>query len=83
MSKSLRIEAVPNSTLVRFAWNGGGELPAALSGTYTNRKTAEQAMNEWLATQTDREVVLEASKAEEQPRRGPGRPPNKPNIGPL
>lgn len=81
MSKSLRIEPVPNSTMVRFAWNGGGQLPEALSGSYTNRKTAEQALKQWLATQDDREVELDEQK-EEAPRRGPGRPP-KSSMSPL
>lgn len=83
MSKTLRIEPVPNSTMVRFAWNGGGELPEALSGSYTNRKVAEQAMREWLATQKDREVELDPPKQDDQPRRGPGRPPGKSNISSL
>lgn len=30
--RSLRIEQVPASTLVRIAWNGGGELPEELKG---------------------------------------------------
>lgn len=72
MSKSIRIEAVPSSTLVKFAWNGGGELPAELSGTYTNTAAAMQAFRAWIANQKDREVNLE--QKEEAPKRGPGRP---------
>lgn len=42
--RSLRLEAVPQSTLCRFAWNGGGELPESLQGHYTSPATAYQVL---------------------------------------
>jgi hypothetical protein len=42
--KTLRLESVPQTACVRFAWNGGGELPPALTGIYTSPATAKQAL---------------------------------------
>lgn len=45
--RSLRIEKVPASTLVCIKWNGGGEVPAALSGNYTSRTAAQRDIELW------------------------------------
>lgn len=42
--RSLRLEKVPNSTLCRFAWNGGGELPESLQSHFTSPATAYQIL---------------------------------------
>lgn len=64
MSKALRIEPVPASTLVRIAWTGGGEVPDELKGAYTSRANAQLAIAAWKASNPDREVEVE--KAHEQ-----------------
>lgn len=56
--KTLRLEAVPQSALCRFAWNGGGELPEALSGHYTSPASAYQALTTFNA-QSKEPVQLE------------------------
>lgn len=65
-SKSLRIEKVPASTLLCIKWNGGGEVPAVLSGTYTSYYAANQAIKAWLAEQGDREVEVDEPQLDEQ-----------------
>lgn len=64
-SKSLRIEKVPASTLLCIKWNGGGEIPAVLSGTYTSYQTAKQAINAWMAD-NDRDVEVDKPELDEQ-----------------
>lgn len=73
MSKKLRIEAVPNSTLVRIAYEGGGEVPDGLKGHFTTETIARQFIAAWQAANPEREVEL--ADKQEEPRRGPGRPP--------
>lgn len=68
MSKTLEIEGVPNSALVRIKWQGGGELPAELRGNFTSASYAKARIAEWLARNPHRDP-----DAEPQPR-GPGRP---------
>lgn len=60
MTRSLRIEKVPATTLVCIKWNGGGEVPAVLSGTYTSHAAAKLAIDVWKA-QNGREEVEEES----------------------
>lgn len=77
--RTLRIEKVPASTLLRIVWNGGGEVPAALSGSYTSHLSAETAIKAWMAA-NDREVEIDSpgpdeQKAEQKKR---GRPPIQP-----
>lgn len=78
MTRSLRIEKVPATTLVRVVWNGGGEVPAVLSGTYTSPLAAKRAIEVWKA-QSGRTEVEEESPAmdedkERQEARKRGRP---------
>lgn len=72
MSKTLEIEGVPNSALVRIKWAGGGELPADLQGQFTSRAVAAARISEWYARNPSRDPA-----AEPQPR-GPGRPRKEP-----
>lgn len=51
--KILRLELVPQTALLRFAWNGGGELPASLSGYFTSTVAAKQALAQHNATQKE------------------------------
>lgn len=82
--RSLRIENCPGTALLQIAWNGGGELPAALHGLYTSSTEAQRAIDMWASTA--RPVAVEdrtmETKEEEQTRRGPGRPPKAP-IQPI
>lgn len=75
MSKKLRIEPVPASTLLRIAFEGGGEVPDALKGHFTTRTIAEAFIRDWAAANPDREVEVVPQKTEEPQKRGPGRPP--------
>ena len=65
MSKQLRIEKVEASTLVKIAYTGGGEVPDALKGSYTNRTEAELAIARWLAANPDKEVVVQPPARED------------------
>jgi hypothetical protein len=56
--RTLRIEPVPATALVRVAWNGGGELPQALKGYYTSVKDAQRAIDVWSTNQSRPEVIV-------------------------
>lgn len=80
MTRSLRIEKVPATTLYCIKWNGGGEVPAMLSGNYTSQHAAKLAIAVWKST-ADREEVEEESASPDEgkekfAKRGP-RPPIK------
>ena len=62
--RSLRIEQAPASSLVRIVWNGGGEVPAALQGTYTTPTAAKQAIAVWEA-QNKRSVEVVVKRPDE------------------
>lgn len=68
MSKTLEVEGVPNTALVRIKWTNGGELPAELQGNFTSTMYAKARIAEWYARNPHRDP-----DAEPQPR-GPGRP---------
>ena len=65
MSNQLRIEKIEASTLVKIAYTGGGEVPDALKGAYTNRTEAELAISRWLAANPDKEVVVQPPERED------------------
>lgn len=65
MSKQLRIEKVEATTLVKIAYTGGGEVPDALKGAYTNRAEAELAIKRWKAANPDKEVVVQPPERED------------------
>lgn len=78
--RSLRIENAPGTALLQVAWNGGGELPAALAGLFTSAPEAQRVIDAWAAE--NREVVVidntrETAEETEQ-KRGPGRPRKEP-----
>lgn len=56
MSKNFRIEPVEASTMVRIAYVGGGEVPDALKGMFTNATIAKQHLAAWAAANPEREV---------------------------
>lgn len=70
--RSLRIEQVPASTLVRIAWNGGGELPEELKGYYTTPAEAKKAIQSWEA-KSKRSVDVEVKRPDGEPNKR-GRP---------
>lgn len=77
-TRSLRIERVPATTLVCIKWNGGGEVPAQLSGSYSSAAQAKFAIAAWQAANPDKEEVeldspSEDRAAQEAPRKR-GRP---------
>lgn len=49
MSKRFVIEPVLATSLVRVRFEGGGEVPASLSGSYTTPAAAQQAIDVYLA----------------------------------
>lgn len=65
MSKQLRIEKIEATTLVKIAYTGGGEVPDALKGAYTNRTEAELAIKRWLNANPDKEVVVQPPERED------------------
>lgn len=56
--RTLRIEPVPATALVRVAWNGGGEVPDSLKGYYTSVKDAQRAIDIWATNQSRPEVLV-------------------------
>lgn len=58
--RQLIILPLPASTMVRIAWDGGGELPDALKGSYTNHSEARSAIMSWMASsgRVEEEVAL-------------------------
>lgn len=79
MSKSFRIEPVEATTMVRIAYVGGGEVPDALKGLFTNITIAKQHLASWQAANPEREV-----KEVEVVQRGDDSRPKKPaNMSPL
>lgn len=66
MSKNLVIEQVPQSTLCRIRWEGGGEVPAKLSGEFTNPVVAKQFIDAWLAENPDRDVEVKNAPSAER-----------------
>lgn len=65
MTRSLRIEKVPASTLVCIKWNGGGEIPAELSGHYTSHDAAKLAIEVWKAKNARPDVKEESPSTDE------------------
>lgn len=78
--RSLLIVPVPNSAMLAIRWDGGGEVPGALSGQYTSRKAAIDAISVWLSSQEDRDVDIDKPREEPLPRRA-GRPRNPQPLG--
>lgn len=78
MPRSLRIEKVPATTLVRIAWNGGGEVPNALSGTYTSHASAKLAIAVWKAAAGRDEVEEESPALDEDKERQEARKRGRP-----
>jgi hypothetical protein len=80
MTRTLRIEKVPATTLYCIRWNGGGEVPAMLAGSYTNQAAAKQAIEVWKSQSGRVEVEEDSPPADEAVKRI-GRP--KKEIQPL
>jgi hypothetical protein len=60
--KALILEPVPGGALLRFRWEGGGEVPAALSGQYTSVAVGRKAAAAWVAADPDRVVVVHSKR---------------------
>ena len=65
-SKALRIETAPNSHLRKIVWEGGGEIPARLSGTYTSIAAATQAIVAWAADEKKPAPEIKDARVEEE-----------------
>lgn len=65
MKKNLAIRAVPASTMVELYWEGGGELPDSLKGSYTNTKAAQTAIAQFMGSPDREEQLVEAYKKDE------------------
>lgn len=79
--RSLKIEKVPATTLVCIKWNGGGEVPAMLTGNYTSPAAAKQAIRVWESL-NEREVEVEEPILDEDKARTIKRNPRK-DIQPI
>ena len=71
MTRSLRIEKVPASTLLCIKWNGGGEVPAELSGYFTSQSAAKLAIEVWKQKNNRVEVKEESPSPDEAAARKP------------
>lgn len=82
--KAFRIEPVPQSAMVRIVWEGGGEVPAELSGSYTSPLAAKQHISAWSAANREVEVKVkrEEDEKKEQGKVGKGPKPEK-EIEPI
>lgn len=60
MTKELVKYTVGN--LYKFKWNGGGEIPVALSGSYTSAKEADRAAEIYLNSRRPKTVKAGAKK---------------------
>lgn len=78
--RSLRIENAPGTALLQIAWNGGGELPAALQGMFTSTAEAQRIIDAWSAGRREVEVEDRTKETSEETaeKRGPGRPRKEP-----
>lgn len=66
MSKSLVIEPIPGTTMVQIKFEGGGELPEALKGAWTNRSLAHKAIDVWRSDKKDRNVEVKDQRVEDE-----------------
>ncbi len=79
--RTLRIEKVPATSLLCIRWNGGGEVPAMLSGNYTSHAAAKQAIKVWQSL-AERDVVVDEPILDEDKARALKRGPRK-DIQPI
>jgi hypothetical protein len=56
VTKRLRVEQVPGNTLLRFAYEGGGEVPDDLKGQYTSYAEAKRKLAVWESQNPERNV---------------------------
>lgn len=75
--KRLIVEQVPGSTLHRLKWEGGGELPHSLKGSYTSVKEAQHAIARWEADENREVEMLEAYKMDEAKKAESAKQPTK------
>lgn len=66
MKRALKIEKFPASTLVRIAWEGGGELPDRLKSLYTTPRDAQMAIDAWMASENREVELVELYKKDEE-----------------
>lgn len=72
MTKKLRIEPVEGTTMVRIAYEGGGEVPDALKGSFTNATIAKQFIASHLAAHPEKaQEDVEIVKRDERPAQKP------------
>ena len=66
--KNFRIEPAPASALVQIAWEGGGELPDDLKGSFMTPADAKRAIEVWKAKNPDRdpEVIVQREQEEKE-----------------
>lgn len=81
--KALRIEPIPQSAMVRIVWEGGGEVPASLSGSYTSPLVAKQAIATWEAVHRDEPVVVVVKREEDEKKQQQKEKPTAKEISPL
>lgn len=61
--KELEIRMQPNGNLYEIRYAGGGELPAALSGTYTSRRIARADIAAYLNKRDGNATNKKASRS--------------------
>ena len=64
MSKELKVRPVKQlGTMLEIYYEGGGEVPAALSGMYTSSSVAQQAINAYLSQRKEKPRGKRASSS--------------------
>lgn len=72
MTKKLRIEPVEGTTMVRIAYEGGGEVPDSLKGSFTNSAIAKQFIAAHIAANPEKaQEDIEIVKRDERPAQKP------------
>lgn len=68
--KNFRFDQVPNSSLIKIAFEGGGEVPDELKGYWTNMAVAKQAIEVWKSNNPERADVKVSEKNPHEDKKG-------------
>ena len=64
--KEIQAFVQPGTSHYKLQYEGGGELPAELSGAYTSLSIVDKAVLAWLGKQKEEQKLNEAEKAKER-----------------
>ena len=78
-TKALKIVRVHGNPHYEIRWEGGGEVPADLQGTFTSMTDAKRFIAVWQSARKDEPVQVNVVEDPVEKKRG--RPPAKPIEG--